>query len=484
MAIIYTYPPLTSPVGNELIVVTDVNNKNATRNITVADIASLVPAGGGCSTAITGIVDEGENPLYQALLCNDVKFVSTDGSIFFQPTAGNDGVDFSVAYAPLTCATPTELGGVKISSQYATEQIPTPVTQNFAAYPVETTTAGASQDECTAIVRIPNIQVDCATSVTNGTIKVASGLADNPTIAESGEYYAVQVDSNCLASVRIPTSEEGCNDVWKTITSGDGQFSFDASGCSSTLTLNSPSGTIGITSFAQGQINFDLISVPCATGVETGGIKVSGIGEAAINISEGSTAYGVEVNENCEAYVRVPASGGGGGEQAWSPLSIYEASSLYTAGDEIGLMVQSVAEATITGMNKVDYFLGGVSQAGDVLRFDIYQGTLESGGTWLGGGVSSGTAGTDGVDTITIPGGVNIIAGDKYVLYFRIASSNGYRVAINSNGAQHPFLALSNSLNGGTGVPNIDLATQITEASLIDEGPLSSVRIAHTMYKA
>jgi hypothetical protein len=58
MAIIYTYPPLTNPQGNELIVVSDVNNKNATRLITIADIASLVPGGGGggCATAISAIV--------------------------------------------------------------------------------------------------------------------------------------------------------------------------------------------------------------------------------------------------------------------------------------------------------------------------------------------------------------------------------------------------------------------------------------------
>ena len=51
MALIYTYPKLTNPKGNELIVVSDVNNRNATRLITLASIASLVPSGGGgCAT--------------------------------------------------------------------------------------------------------------------------------------------------------------------------------------------------------------------------------------------------------------------------------------------------------------------------------------------------------------------------------------------------------------------------------------------------
>ena len=53
MAIIYTYPNLQNPQGNELIVVSDVNNNNATRLMSVAAIAALVPGGGdtsGCPT--------------------------------------------------------------------------------------------------------------------------------------------------------------------------------------------------------------------------------------------------------------------------------------------------------------------------------------------------------------------------------------------------------------------------------------------------
>ena len=73
MAIIYTYPKLTSPQGNELIVVSDVNNRNSTRLITIASIAALVPSGGGCGTAITGIIDLNDDPLYEATLCNDVR---------------------------------------------------------------------------------------------------------------------------------------------------------------------------------------------------------------------------------------------------------------------------------------------------------------------------------------------------------------------------------------------------------------------------
>ena len=42
MPIIYTYPKLLNPIGNELIVITDVNDKKFTKQITIAQIAGLL----------------------------------------------------------------------------------------------------------------------------------------------------------------------------------------------------------------------------------------------------------------------------------------------------------------------------------------------------------------------------------------------------------------------------------------------------------
>ena len=92
MAIIYTYPKLTNPQGNELIVVSDVNNKNSTRLITIQSIADLVPGGGGggCVDAITGI----QTPVgtYNANLCTTTSFTSSGGSVSISNTT--DGVNF------------------------------------------------------------------------------------------------------------------------------------------------------------------------------------------------------------------------------------------------------------------------------------------------------------------------------------------------------------------------------------------------------
>ena len=54
MAIIYTYPRLSNPDGTELVVVSETKNQNATRLVSLGDIASLVPStAGGTITGVT-----------------------------------------------------------------------------------------------------------------------------------------------------------------------------------------------------------------------------------------------------------------------------------------------------------------------------------------------------------------------------------------------------------------------------------------------
>ena len=111
MAIIYTYPKLQNPQGNELIVVTDVNNKNATRLITIASIASLVPGGGGggCSSAIAGILTGAGD--YIPPLCNEVTFAGSGIDISADQATAT--VTFTATPYELPCANITTLGGIK-----------------------------------------------------------------------------------------------------------------------------------------------------------------------------------------------------------------------------------------------------------------------------------------------------------------------------------------------------------------------------------
>jgi len=90
MAIIYTYPRLNNPTGEELIVVSDVNNQNATRLITIADLCSCCGGGGsGCSDVFKTIKAGGI--ISTAVGCNDeLEFTSSGGTVTI--TTPIDGV--------------------------------------------------------------------------------------------------------------------------------------------------------------------------------------------------------------------------------------------------------------------------------------------------------------------------------------------------------------------------------------------------------
>ena len=148
MAIIYTYPKLQNPQGNELIVVSDVNNRNATRLITIADIASLVPGGGGggCTSAIAGILTGAGS--YIPPLCNEVTFTGS-------------GIDIS-----------------------------------------------ADQASATITFTVPPVSIPCADAEIAGTVKITDPLiTDELTLANNGTYYAVQISEDCKLGVRIPEGQ-------------------------------------------------------------------------------------------------------------------------------------------------------------------------------------------------------------------------------------------------------------------------------------
>lgn len=484
MAIIYTYPKLTDPQGNELIVVSDVNNRNATRLITIASIASLVPSGGGCGTAINGIITGAGD--YIAPLCNDVTFVGSGVDISADQATAT--VTFTVPPYVLPCASLSTIGGIKVGA-VDTEVDPT-LGQSDTNIMVEVNTS------CQAYVPIPATVITCADATTIGGVKAVENttITVMPEVAEEGSYYPIEVvkaqgaasQDECRTIVKIPTGQgEGCEDVFKTVKNFDDSFTFDANGCNDTLALGSTGGTVTITSLAQGSVNFEVdTEIDCATTAVIGGVKVAtdntGI-DPLLDVQ--GVAYPLEVNTACEAFVRVPTSGGGGGEQAWSPLSIYEGTQ--AINNDVGIMVQSVAEATITGMNKVDFFIMNLpaSSAGDVGRFDIYVGSIQSGGTWLGGGVSSGS-GVAGVETITLQEPINIIAGNKYVIYWRLVGDIFAALGTDVGIVVDVNLAVGTGVPGGSGIPDADLGTEIAALQMTADEPEAKFRIAHTMYKA
>jgi len=481
MAIIYTYPKLTSPQGNELIVVSDVNNRNSTRLITIASIAALVPSGGGCGTAITGIIDLNDDPLYEATLCNDVRFTSIDGSVSFSSTAGNDGVDFSVITPGISCASPTELGGVKISSQFSIEEIPVPVTDDFKVVPVETSTGGDPGDECTAIVRIPEAEVACATSTRNGTIKVGAGLADTSSISNEGEYYTVQVDNNCLAAVRIPSSTGGCDDVWKTITNSTGSGTITANGCDSTLTISSGLGTIDVTFPTQDSVNLDVTSIPCTSTTTVGGIKIAAVEETVTPVLDGGgIPYGVEVNEDCEAFVRVPTTTGVA-LNGFSPLDIYSGTGAMVSNFTIAQ--QTISDINLTGVNAVD-FVSLNDNANRTIQCHVWQGKMNDSGaaTFLGSGSLTGVV--KGINTIDLSS-FSLLPGSPIVIYFTAdkvgdGTVDTIQILVGDGVSGADFLCQSSS--SYTASPSNSLTTALVSLSDADE--FADRRVACHFYKS
>lgn len=204
MAIIYTYPKLTDPQGNELIVVSDVNNRNATRLITIASIASLVPSGGGCGTAINGILTGAGD--YIAPLCNDVTFVGSGVDISADQATAT--VTFTVPTYELPCAEIDTLGGIKALP--VTGVNPPEPSSDGDYYPVQILTDVDPLYACTAVVRVPDAPVlACATEVEIGGIKISGLIGQGEDIdnAQSGTYYGVEVTATCEAAVRVPTPE-------------------------------------------------------------------------------------------------------------------------------------------------------------------------------------------------------------------------------------------------------------------------------------
>jgi hypothetical protein len=249
MAIIYTYPKLQTPQGNELIVVSDVNNRNATRLITVASIAALVPGGGGCDASIVQIVNGAGEPLYTPPACSPMELVSSDGSVTIASTA--NGIDLTVPSSGIPCSSTQTIGGVIV---------------------------GRANTEITPIL----------------------GPVD-------GTPIFLEVNDNCQAYIPVPPTTE--TEVIFSTTAGpnDPADPFLTVAVNGTPQYVSVRGTNGIEVI---RVSDSIISIgtKCATTEERGGIIIGAIDELATPVTGTGTPTWVEVNSNCEAFVRVPSA--------------------------------------------------------------------------------------------------------------------------------------------------------------------------------
>ena len=259
MAIIYTYPKLQDPQGNELIVVSDVNNKNATRLITIADIASLVPGGDGCGASIVNIVDSEGTPIYTPPACSPMILTSSDGSVGIAAIPG--GINLTTSTS-VDCATTNQIGGLK-------------------AYPTT----------------------------------IESGFWPEP--VEEGTYYPIEVvdypeagqSATCYGAVKIP--DAAAPNTTFSVTQGpsdptDPFLTVNVNGTPQNVSIR---GQLGVT---VQRFNSSIIAIQsvCATETERGSVMVGRVnGELQLTLPDEGTPTAIEVNENCEAFVRIPSGG-------------------------------------------------------------------------------------------------------------------------------------------------------------------------------
>lgn len=348
MAIIYTYPPLTNPQGNELIVVSDVNNKNATRLITIADIASLVPGGGGggCATAITGILNSTGNPLYTAAACSEMELVSSNGSVVISSTA--TGINLEAA-TELRCASKEELGGVRITNSFQIDTIPEPITEDFTIYPIETSD-DESEIACTAVVRIPNAQSSGGT-VTSVAAAV-QGDAYTATVSNPTTNASINIAANGASTDYI--NGEGNLTAFPSI--NDGTLTITVDGTASTFTANQAGNT----------------NVSITTG---GGSGSTDNGFTPLSIYDGKSGQGAGEEETlwCQTVVedacvinKVDYGAIGGNSQNLT-VALYKGTLGTAAGSSATLIGWGEITTTSVGINTIALSDDGTSSGNDIV---------------------------------------------------------------------------------------------------------------------
>jgi len=147
-----------------------------------------------------------------------------------------------------------------------------------------------------------------ATASTYGLLKIKSSYSNTaPSVASSGHYYPVQMASDGIGVVRVPTST-GTGSGGDTITDFDASSQTDATGGSLlTITTNATSWTA---------------RVPKATSTTYGLIKAAALGtNVTATAASSGDYYPVQVKPNGDAVVRVPAGGSSSNAVQWEANS-------------------------------------------------------------------------------------------------------------------------------------------------------------------
>ena len=213
MAIIYTYPIKTNPVIQDLVVITDSQNKNFTKQTSLQAILELIDCSklendcGFCTTSISNVTLPG-GTIISASDCGDgIEFTSSGGTVAISNPGGNvinleavgggGGGGCTAAYNTITGT-----DGLSIS----TVNCATP-----AVFTVDANTNMSIEPDSGNL----KWTLGCATTTERGGIIV--GAVNNPdsfeeATTDANRSYPVQVNEFCTAFVNVPWIEGGGGD--------------------------------------------------------------------------------------------------------------------------------------------------------------------------------------------------------------------------------------------------------------------------------
>ena len=379
MAIIYTYPIKTNPVIQDLVVITDSENKNFTKQTSLQAILELIDCSklesdcGFCTTSISNVTLPG-GTIISASDCGDgIEFTSSGGTVAISSPGGNvinleavgggggggctaayntiNGTSGSISTAncgtpavftvdsntnmtiqedtgtlkwTLGCATTTERGGIIVGAVNNPASLESATTDANRSYPVQV------NEFCTAFVNVPWIEggagvtydLGTAADAGNGIVNLtgSDGSVDTVTFTGAG---TVSVSSDPAGNVTITgAGGGGCSDVWKTITDPSANV-LTASGCDDNIDFEVEAGS-KLTIVGDPVTKSLRFGLGCATTALRGGIKIGAVDAEAdpdVGPAEG-LPIAVEVNNDCEAFVRVPTGSLVPAKGTWTPCLV------------------------------------------------------------------------------------------------------------------------------------------------------------------